>query len=428
LGSSSAVWSIDDGTTWNTSALPSSGNWTSVTFGNNEFFAVKAGTSVSALSLDGVNWTQKNLTASGNWTDIAYGLGTYVFIQSGSSTIVYTTDLGNSTNTATLPSSANWSTITFGYRNFVAVSASSATLATSTDGITWKSRAYPLAATGGIAHGPSTYVALGTSTVAIGSDFSTDIQYKVLTITNTSGSGTNYAATLTVSPSLNKTTSPVDSTDIEIREKYSQVRLTGHDMLAIGTGNKDATNYPYEKPSDYLPGNETYFRGGGRVFYTTTDQDGNFRVGQLFAVQQATGIITISADYFNLSGLSQLALGGIAVGGSATIITEFSTDATFTADSNSIIPTQKAIKQYIARRVSGGGSNAATGTLIAGTVSIGPRTITSTTGLYIKIPVKMNFKKGVDGVMTAMTYFTESFGSGLDFQETGGRYDGSAYF
>jgi len=27
-----------------------------------------------------------------------------------------------------------------------------------------------------------------------------------------------------------------------------------------------------------------------------------------------------------------------------------------------------------------------------------------------------------------MTYFTESFGSGLDFQETGGRYDGSAYF
>jgi hypothetical protein len=428
LGSSSAIWSNDDGTTWNTSALPSSGNWSAVTYGNNEFFAVKAGTSVSALSLDGVNWTQKNLTASGNWTNIAYGLGTYVFIQSGSSTVVYTTDLGNTSNTANLPSSANWSKIVFGYRNFVAVASDTATLATSTDGITWKSRAYPLAATGGIAHGPSTYVAVGTSTVAIGSDFSTDIQYKVLTITNTSGGSSNYAATLTVSPSLNKTTSPVDSTDIEIREKYSQVRLTGHDMLAIGTGNKDATNYPYEKPSDYLPGNETYFRGGGRVFYTTTDQDGNFRVGQLFAVQQATGIITISADYFNLSGLSQLALGGIAVGGSATIITEFSTDATFTADSNSIIPTQKAIKQYIARRVSGGGSNAATGTLVAGTVSIGPRTITSTTGLYIKIPVKMNFKKGVDGVMTAMTYFTESFGSGLDFQDTGGRYDGSAYF
>ena len=368
------------------------------------------------------------MSAPGNWSAIAYGLGKYVFIQPGSSTITYTTDLGNSFNTATLPSSANWNELVFGYRNFVAVASDSATLATSTDGITWKSRSYPLAVSGGIAHGPSTFVGIGTSTVAIGTDFSTDIQYKVLTTSNISGGGTSYAVTLTVSPSLNKTTSPVDSVDIEVREKYSQVRLTGHDMLAVGTGNKTDTNYPYELPSNYLPGNETYFRGGGRVFYTTTDQDGNFRVGQLFAVQQATGIITISADYFNLTGLTQLALGGIAVGGNATIITEFSTDATFTADSNAIIPTQKAIKQYIARRVSGGGSNAATGTLVAGTVSIGPRTITSTTGLVIRIPVKVNFKKGVDGVMTAMTYFTESFGSGLDFQQTGGQYDGSAYF
>jgi len=186
-------------------------------------------------------------------------------------------------------------------------------------------------------------------------------------------------------------------------------------MLDIGTGNKTETNYPYVDVNDYLPGNETYFRGGGRVFYTTTDQDGNFRVGQLFAVQQATGIITISADYFNLNGLSSLTLGGIAVGGNATIINEFSTDATFTADSNSIIPTQKAIKQYIARRISGGGSNAATGTLVAGTVSIGPTSIGSTTNTVVRIPVKMRFIKGLGGSITAMTFFTETFDSRLDF-------------
>ena len=35
---------------------------------------------------------------------------------------------------------------------------------------------------------------------------------------------------------------------------------------------------------------------GGRVFYSSTDQDGNFRVGELFKVEQSTGIVTISAS------------------------------------------------------------------------------------------------------------------------------------
>jgi hypothetical protein len=68
--------------------------------------------------------------------------------------------------------------------------------------------------------------------------------------------------------------------------------------------------------------------GGGRVFYTSTDQDGNFRVGELFEVEQATGIVTLNADLFNLQGLSELALGGVVLGGTEVVIREFSTDPT----------------------------------------------------------------------------------------------------
>ena len=39
------------------------------------------------------------------------------------------------------------------------------------------------------------------------------------------------------------------------------------------------------------------FTNGGRVFYTSTDQDGNFRVGELFEVEQSTGIVTLNASY-----------------------------------------------------------------------------------------------------------------------------------
>ena len=52
---------------------------------------------------------------------------------------------------------------------------------------------------------------------------------------------------------------------------------------------------------------------GGRVYFTSTDQDGDFRVGDLFRIQQSTGVATLNADAFDLSGLSQLQLGSIGV-------------------------------------------------------------------------------------------------------------------
>jgi hypothetical protein len=179
-----------------------------------------------------------------------------------------------------------------------------------------------------------------------------------------------------------------------LRSQYSQCRITGHDFLDIGTGNFAETNYPELYSTLYVSGpeNEVYEEDGGRVFYTSTDQSGNFRCGELFAVEQATGIVTISADFFDFSGLSELRLGGIRVGGTGAVIREFSTDPTFTEDSNNIVPTQRAIASYLANRLSVGGSEIATASFIAGLVKVGPAEMKNTLGGKVVVPVRAEFE------------------------------------
>jgi hypothetical protein len=173
-----------------------------------------------------------------------------------------------------------------------------------------------------------------------------------------------------ISPYLKIADDLLHNTVTEIRERYSQVRITGHDFLDIGTGNFVETNYPEIYSTGIFtsaPENETVEANGGRVFYTSTDQSGNFRTGELFAVEQATGVVTISADFFDLNGLTELALGGVRLGGTGTVVREFSTDAKFTADSNNIVSTERAIKAYLANRLNVGGSDLLTASFIAGT-------------------------------------------------------------
>jgi hypothetical protein len=202
--------------------------------------------------------------------------------------------------------------------------------------------------------------------------------------------------------------------EILIRERYSQVRITGHDFLDIGTGNFEETNYPeLYRNYDFEPEpfQEVQNLNGGRVFYTSTDQSGNFRAGELFAVEQATGIITISADFFDLKGLTELRLGGVSVGSTA-VIREFSKDPLFLQNSNNIIPTQKAVRSYLQSRLNVGGEDLLTPSFIAGTVKVGPNLITSSAGLTIDIPVIADFTGaacGLSGSILAQTLFFRSF-------------------
>ena len=158
--------------------------------------------------------------------------------------------------------------------------------------------------------------------------------FKLVAVNQQLGTQTPYTALLQISPDLKVSESPEHGQSLEMRIRYSQVRLTGHDFLDIGTGNFTETNYPG------LPVNRIQIQqkkllksNGGRVFFTSTDQDGNFRVGDLFSVEQATGIATLNADAFNISGLQELQLGDLALGGTSASINEFSTDGTMAANS-----------------------------------------------------------------------------------------------
>jgi hypothetical protein len=197
--------------------------------------------------------------------------------------------------------------------------------------------------------------------------------------------GTNAGAFTSfyqISPvlSVQEATSLTHLSGVETRIRYSQVRLTGHDFLDIGTGSFIETNYPGLPTQDPIQANETVEGNGGRVFFTSTDQDGNFRVGDLFSIEQSTGVATLNADAFNISGLQELNLGNVTLGGGSATITEFSTDPFFTADSDSVIPTQRAIKAFIASQIGGGGASLNVNSVTAGSIKIISNQIENITG------------------------------------------------
>ena len=232
--------------------------------------------------------------------------------------------------------------------------------------------------------------------------------FKLVSVQAQLGTQTPYSALLQVSPDIKVSEAPIHGQAVTIRLRYSQVRLTGHDFLDIGTGNLTETNYPGLPTQNPIPANEAVEGGGGRVFFTSTDQDGNFRVGDLFNVEQATGIASLNADAFNISGLQELQLGDLALGGTSASIGEFSTDGTMAANSDNIVPTQRAIRTYIASQIGGGASSLNVNLITAGLVVITGNTISTSNGVAINMQSSVNFEKGVTGVPIAMNYLIHS--------------------
>ena len=127
----------------------------------------------------------------------------------------------------------------------------------------------------------------------------------------------------------------------------STCRATGHDFLDIGTGGFNTTNYPnviYGDPQEPVQAQEVDERGKGRVFYVSTDQDGFFRVGRFFTVDQGTGSVTFSASIAlsNLDGI------GFKRG---VVVAEFSSDTAMTDNASDTVPTESAVRGYVNRRL-----------------------------------------------------------------------------
>jgi len=134
----------------------------------------------------------------------------------------------------------------------------------------------------------------------------------------------------------------------QITTRISTCRATGHDFLDIGTGSYTTSNYPgliYGAPAiSPNSSHQVLEENVGRVFYVTTDQDGIFRVGRFFTVDQGTGTVTFSASIAlsNLDGL------GFKRG---VVVSEFSTDSSLQANASDTVPVQSAIRSYIDYRL-----------------------------------------------------------------------------
>ena len=139
-----------------------------------------------------------------------------------------------------------------------------------------------------------------------------------------------------------------DNEGANITVGISTLRANGHDFDKIGTGGFNTTNYPsiiYGDPViEAKQGNEVNERGKGRVFFASTDQDGFFRVGKFFSVDQGTGTVTFAASIAisNLDGL------GFRQG---VRITEFSNDDTMADSDPAAVPTEFATENFITRRL-----------------------------------------------------------------------------
>jgi hypothetical protein len=85
--------------------------------------------------------------------------------------------------------------------------------------------------------------------------------------------------------------------------KQSRVLASGHSLEYIGTGTDIDTAFP-STGGVPIQDNEVDMRNGGLVVYTSTDQSGNFRIGDGVVVNQQTG--TISGTFYSKSLFSTL--------------------------------------------------------------------------------------------------------------------------
>jgi hypothetical protein len=435
-----AAYSLD-GITWTASTLPASATWTSVTYGQGVFLAVST-TTTAATSPDGVTWTLRITSAAPlGFSAITFGnrnrYGQFVGVGDGTGQVATYIRTGATARgrakvaaeklfqvNITEPGSgyATAPTITFTdpnntFESPVTVRTGSGVLANPSfvnrgSGYVTGSGEVDIGDGYSNLFQPGSFVALrrisiqpvpGANVVFGHLPNRTFKLVNVITFLGENAGG--YTAFFQISPQLTRSEAPADGVSVETRIRYSQVRLTGHDFLDIGTGNFVETNYPGLSTQPAIPANEAVDNGGGRVFFTSTDQDGNFRVGDLFAIEQSTGIATLNADAFNISGLQELNLGNVTLGGGSATITEFSTDPFFTADSDNIVPTQRAIKAYIAGQIGGGGASLNVNSITAGSIFISSNIITTTTVGPIKINANFEFRGGVIGIPLAFNYF-----------------------
>jgi len=436
-----AAFSIDGGATWTASTLPATAQWSHIEYGQGTFLAVSSNGANYATSTDGIVWTARTHSESNGLVATAFGnpqqVGSFAGLRNGSGNGAVQIKEGTKTQGRAFVANEKIFAIRITEPGSGYTTAPTITITDPNN--TFEAPTEVRVGKGALAQ-PS-FVNRGTGYVTASADLNSgngfadifqsgsfiavrrlskvpavgsnvvfghlpDRTFKLVQVISLLGSNDGaQTGFLQVAPDMTVFDTPADGTSVETRIRYSQVRLTGHDFLDIGTGGFTETNYPGTPVNAPNQANETSDNNGGRVFFTSTDQDGNFRVGDLFTIEQSTGVATLNADAFNISGLQELTLGEVTLGGNSASITEFSTDTFFSANSDNIVPTQRAIKAYISSQIGGGGAALNVNSVTAGFITIQNNTISTTTDQPIKMNATFDFRSGVVGLPIAFNYF-----------------------
>ncbi len=116
-------------------------------------------------------------------------------------------------------------------------------------------------------------------------------------------------STITLNTNLNNQVG-IGTTVFFARQSFQIV--SSHSFQYIGAGNTIETAYP-SRGGVTIQENEVIKLDGGDVVYTSTDQDGNFRIGDGVVIDQAAGAIT--GDVYVRSLFSQVTPFILALGG-----------------------------------------------------------------------------------------------------------------
>jgi len=347
------------------------------------------------------------------------GTATYYILSLANSTVTIGAAPAGAPTTVTSTSVTSGQSMTFNSASFVSgttvgILGSSTPVVTSViaQGITTYSVAFTITSSLSVVNGAYYLIAgntnnlyngwfpttTATGTVAANGTITLTYQYSPNANSNTWGNTTGSTITsnsITATSSLlglAKPFSTATSTTVragyaagagaQITVRISTCRATGHDFLDIGTGGYDTTNYPNQiYGSPLLPAtaaNAVVEEGVGRVFHVSTDQNGVFRVGRYFNVDQGTGTVTFSANIAisNLDGL------GFKKG---VVVSEFSIDQTMQANAPEKVPVESAVRGYIDLRL---GLDASSNPVAAGSV-IGPGYMPLNGGLAMKRPMNL---------------------------------------
>lgn len=191
----------------------------------------------------------------------------------------------------------------------------------------------------------------------------------------------------------------------------STVSTSGHAFEYVGAGiTYNALPFFGGSP---IPENEFIETNNGKIFATSSDQIGNFRVGNFFTVNALTGAITLDANEISLSGISSIGpfrRDGIPVGVELKEVSNnFDLTSSLGAPDSNTVPTQTSVVSYVENRY----LNKITGGSVTGPVTVDDTTVsisTSTGALIVNGGVGIADDVNIGGTLDvagAVTFDTE---------------------